>query len=577
MKPTPSSGAQRPMLTWSKFILTVITLGFVLFCTVAGISITPFITPFGLLLSGRWITQIFLAYLNNKKYITVLGRAIVDGLYRLAPNLPEEEVARLEAAVGKMMRVDQFLKIIYSTSAAQMPNFTAKLHLAVVANLKEAGYKVERSSSIMVPAYGLSAEELVTTLEAVLMQTMPPLEIWVILNDPKNYPLIEGARAWARAKKREITRQYRAGEINEERYHFLIERIRVINLTIADKRTAMAVGWLSTHNIPEEQAEPMVQKMFDHPEQEVELPTPNTQISVNLDSDTLSHSWALFMTYLCFVLFDLSGLTSNVRIKNMPKTPWEDKSKPLLKRIFAWVLLWMTYFRYDEANNKERAAESFFNCVVCMSGPWMAIETSLVGKFIGSFVNFTYKGVRIRQGDDRYTTYQLNKMKKKVGYCPWVETYTDAPDILSRFYSQQDRWTVSMFVVFFTSIFTGQIWMLHPWSILDQFYAAGFSFVLAGVILRLTVNALITAATVNTQAAIEVVLPYAIVFVVVNFLRGAYSAYVNKKWLGFLNSFYFIVVLAILFPIKLSRLFVKGLVQDPKKHPPVWGGRPEAK
>jgi len=576
MADTPETGTQRGVLTWSKIFLSVFSLGFIVICTVLGVSIAPFITPLGLLLNVRWILQILFAHLNNKRYITKLGRVIVDGVYRLAP-LPQEEVDKLEAVVGKMIGIDEFLKVIYSLSIASMPNFTAKLHLSIVANLAAAGYKVTKSASIVVPGYGVELEEMVQTLEAVLVQTMPAAEIIPVLNDPKNAHLIQGIKDWAKEKKAEIGKSYKNGEITQERYVFLMRRIRVINLGVADKRTAMAAGWLSTHNIPEEQLEPMIQEMFEHPEREIELPEPNTQISVNLDSDTLPHSWALFITYLCFVLFDLSGLTSNVRIKNMPATPWEDKSKPWFARIFAWFLLWSTFFRYDEANNKERAAESWFNCVVCMSGPWMAIDTALIGKFIGIFVNFTYKGVRLKQGDDRYTTYQLNKMKKKVGYCPWIVTRTDAPDTLKRFSSQQERWTVSMYVVFFTSIITGQIWQLHPWSILDQMYAAGFAFIMAGVFFRIAIHGFVVGLTVGMDAAFEVVLPYLLVFVIVNFLRGLYSAYMNKDLKGFLNSLYFFMVLFILFPIKINLLLIKGLVQDPKKHPQEWGGRAEAK
>lgn len=129
---------------------------------------------------------------------------------------------------------------------------------------------------------------------------------------------------------------------------------------------------------------------------------------------------------------------------------------------------------------------------------------------------------------------------------------------------------MSMYANFFTSLMEGQIWLLHPWAIIDQLYAAGFTFLVLIVFFRLFLHTLFVAVTVGAGAAVGVLVPYLIVFVTINLVRGLYAVWDNGgDWRGMLNSLYFGLVVRYLIPIKINRLLIKGIT--PRTY--VWQGR----
>ena len=570
----PPEQPQRKVSLWAKYIFTLIFLGFVSASTLLGVVLAPHITVLGIVLNVRAILQYIFANLNNRRMIRETGKAIVEGiiLYR-GKRLSDDDKSYLKKLIGKKLTLDEFTGAIEARLNIQphlREKFWKKVANASIAALRDNGYNVEMVIDANVPIYRVTVQELTEVLNGLVAQILPFRVIWLVLNDPENNELREFLHRWIYDRQVEVWAEFDAsnGQMTEEYRDFLLSRWQLIDLNEADKRSAMTAAWLSSFGVAVDQLEEFVKQLFENPEQQLALKPPDCQINLNVDSDTIASPFASWITYLSFVIFGLAGLTSNVRISNIsnkldPELSWKDG-------FVKWFISWSNYFKYDFANGVERAAQSWFWCVVCMSGPWMAVLTSTIPSFLGRFVNYTLRGVRIKPGDDRKVTYELNRRRMRVAYHPWVVTFTDAPDNIARYCSIQDRWTMSMYANFLTSLIEGQIWKLHPWSILDQFYAAGFTFLVMGVFTRMFAQAFYVSATSTLGEGLMTLVPYAIIFVLVNLIRGLYAVWDNGgDWRGMLNSFYVILVIRYLIPIKINRLFIKGIT--PKTYR--WAGR----
>ena len=562
-----SPSRQRHVSTWSKMLLSLTVIVFISVCTLLGIVVTPLVTPLGVFLIGRAILQYLFANLNNRRMLRVTGGAMVDGIFCMLPDLTDADKAYFRNLVGKKRTIDEFIAEIEAHPRAQIDGFREQLVSATIEDLRNKGFKVDRRIDANVPVYRVGIDELIDTLQSLKDQLFPFQRIWIVLNDPDNDALRTVIRGWIEAQAAEVLASFETGRMKLAQRDFLLGRWRFVDLKRADKRSAMAAAWLSTFGVQENEVEGFLQDMFDNPEKPLALKAETADISLNVDSDTVAHPFASFVTYLSFVLFGLSGLTSNVRIKNISERP--DSKKPRSEAFWSWILSWLTFFRYDYANNVERAAQSWFWCVACMSGPWMGLLTSTVPDWLGRFTNYTLRGVRIKPGDDRKVTYELNRRQLRVAYNPWVVTWTDAPDNWPRYRIQQDRWTMSMYANFFTSVSEGQIWQLHIWTLMDQMYAAGFTFLVMFACGRLVVQSIITGSNVGLAAVGQLLLPYIVILVCINLLRGIYSVWDNRDWRGMLSSVYILVVVKELIPIKINRLFIKGVA--PREYH--WGGR----
>ncbi len=574
MVPLPPPGAQRRVTTWSKLLLSFVMVTFIAASTVLGIVLAPHITVLGVFLNARAVLQYYFANRNNYRMRAASGQAIIEGVIRYRrKHLSEEDISFLRRLIGKKLTLDNFIGAI--EQRLDIPEYRRERFWKKVANnsiawLQEKGYDIEMVIDANVPIYRVSTEELLTVLNGIKYQIYPFRVIWLVLNDPENEELRQFLHQWIEDQRAEVWAEFNAqdSQMTEEYRDFLLDRWKLIDLNEADKRSAMTAAWLSSFGVAADQLEDFVKQLFEDPDRQLALKPPECQINLNIDSDTVASPFASWITYMAFVMHNLAGLTSNVRISNISNS--FDPSLPWRKAFEKWFMSWSNYFKYDYANGVERAAQSWFWCVVCMSGPWMAVLTRTIPSFLGRFVNYTLRGVRIKPGDDRKVTYELNRQKLRTAYHPWVVTYTDAPDNVARYCSIQDRWTMSMYANFFTSLIEGQIWLLHPWAIVDQLYAAGFTFLVMGVFTRLFLHTLYVAATVSLAAAAWVVIPYLIIFVLINLIRGLYAVWDNDgDWRGMLNSLYVYLVVRYLIPIKFIRLFVKGITPKIYK----WAGR----
>lgn len=102
--------------------------------------------------------------------------------------------------------------------------------------------------------------------------------------------------------------------------------------------------------------------------------------------------------------------------------------------------------RYAYAFGIERAAQSYFGCMTCCSGPLSMYRLSLLtDDIMERFVNQTICGVRCEPGDDRHLTNLIMQKGYHSRQTSLAKARTEAPETLIRFLLQQLRWSRSFF------------------------------------------------------------------------------------------------------------------------------------
>ncbi|KAI0702366.1 nucleotide-diphospho-sugar transferase [Cerioporus squamosus] len=148
------------------------------------------------------------------------------------------------------------------------------------------------------------------------------------------------------------------------------------------------------------------------------------------DSDTLVHKKAV--TNLMALLFSspkLAGVTGDVRIWN--------KKESFLAR--------MSALRYWFAFNVERACQSGFGCVGCLSGPLGLYKVSDMMTILGPWILQSFLGKETTFGDDRHLTNRILSLGHKTGYTHLAVCDSDTPAGYVRWVKQQTRWSKSFF------------------------------------------------------------------------------------------------------------------------------------
>jgi hyaluronan synthase len=120
------------------------------------------------------------------------------------------------------------------------------------------------------------------------------------------------------------------------------------------------------------------------------------------------------------------GVTGHVRIFN-------DES----------VISLLSLIRYWFAFNVERAAQSYFGVVSCISGPLGLYRKDIIMEAKSDWIKQKFLGKECSYGDDRHLTYQVLKRNYSVGYTHLAEAYTETPTNITRWFKQQTRWNKS--------------------------------------------------------------------------------------------------------------------------------------
>lgn len=443
------------------------------------------VTPFGLFLFGRLHLQLWFAHLNNRYW-----RRVIRGRYLKEANKLDRRVPTRRITGKHYLK---WREELWDRHPRAEDNWNAIVKAALENAARERAERLDRPYTglpkvgIEIPIHGLTETEVAASVQAILTQNYPNIgPIVLAFNDPANAPLRQGLLRLMR-------------ELEQ-----LDDRIILLDLPFGRKRGAMAEGYRI--HIRE-----------------------GCDLSFNFDGDTTPDPDAVSNTVLAMLVQPkASGVTSNVMLRN-------ENTNSLTKA---------TAQRYFQANNWERAAQSWFFAVTCMSGPCMAIWTSAIEEMLEHpdwWEHQTFAGEEVGPGDDRQATTVLNELGLGTVYVPDVVVWTDCPENIEDWLKQQLRWIRSALRTFFITM--NRRWYSHVslWSVMDHWYLAIGSFLLVFVVLSVLGWATYDSIMFGPEVAIRRLLTYIVIVTAANSLKTVYAmiaARSLKYWRTFTYLYY---------------------------------------
>ncbi|KAJ7594665.1 hyaluronan synthase 2 [Mycena floridula] len=148
------------------------------------------------------------------------------------------------------------------------------------------------------------------------------------------------------------------------------------------------------------------------------------------DSDTLLEPNALEEMFMLLESSpNIGGVTADVKIWNRNES----------------FLALMCGVRYWFAFNVERACQSLWGCVTCLSGPMGLYRTYDLDRILGPWSLQTFGGKETTFGDDRHLTNQLLALGLDTKYTHRTFCQSESPTQYVRWIKQQTRWSKSFF------------------------------------------------------------------------------------------------------------------------------------
>jgi hyaluronan synthase len=195
--------------------------------------------------------------------------------------------------------------------------------------------------------------------------------------------------------------------------------------------------------------------------------------------------------------------------------------------------------KYRGAFEIERAAQSYFNCVSCISGPLGMYRMSMVTPILEAWLTQTFCGQPATFGDDRHMTMKLlNQKGNKTLYTHKAICYTETPVQWSRWFTQQTRWGRSFFREYLLNIPT--FYKISWWLVYDLTYLTSYSILLFAFsliyFLQLSIPSLLLLMTSS---------------VAIMFLRVLYLMYLERDVKYFLFTGFGFIYFICLLPLKL--------------------------
>lgn len=134
----------------------------------------------------------------------------------------------------------------------------------------------------------------------------------------------------------------------------------------------------------------------------------------------------------------------------------------------------LSSLRYWMAFNVERACQSYFGVVSCISGPLGLYRMKIVQEFLDLWSDQKFLGEVCTFGDDRHLTNRMLQLGYATRYTPRALCLTETPASYSRWLSQQIRWSKSYFREW---LFNALWWHKHHlWMVYESIVAGTFPF-----------------------------------------------------------------------------------------------------
>ncbi|KAI8516820.1 hyaluronan synthase [Branchiostoma belcheri] len=146
----------------------------------------------------------------------------------------------------------------------------------------------------------------------------------------------------------------------------------------------------------------------------------------------------------------------------------------------SWISF-LSSLRYWMAFNIERACQSYFNVVSCISGPLGFYRNDLLQSFMEDWYNQKFLGQHCTFGDDRHLTNRMLSIGYGTKYTARSRCYTETPTRYLRWLNQQTRWSKS----YFREWLYNAMWFHkhHIWMTYESIIAGLFPFFVTATIL----------------------------------------------------------------------------------------------
>ena len=201
----------------------------------------------------------------------------------------------------------------------------------------------------------------------------------------------------------------------------------------------------------------------------------------------------------------------------------------------------LSSLRYSMAFNIERAAQSWFDCVNCISGPVGLYRATFVDAILHLWADQEFLGSKCTFGDDRHLTNRILQLGYKTRYCAEARCDTETPALYLRWLNQQIRWNKSFhreFLFGLTLFHKHSLWLGYE-SILSCLY----SWLIMGTCLWTLFSA-------NGWEIVELL----VIIQAMGFLKGCVGWLAMRDWRLIFMSLYSTLYISSLLPAKVYSL-----------------------
>jgi hyaluronan synthase len=507
----PNCNVDTPTIAthWKLMVVSFIVIAVVINASLGGVLLQAFgfasITLYGAVAILRKVLQLFFARTHNHSRAYSVRKPIIDELIAMAPHLS----VPARKLLTKSMHFEDFkaevMALLSDLFDHNELDLTDHLDEQIRFNLSPTYVKSQwiditwrqlMSNSfsqlgetpyvgIVIPTYRTTKLELQRLIDSLEDQTYPNIYACIVLNEDN-----PELKAFAY----NMVRKYGGGK-----YIWFVE-------PRTGKRNAMQKGFADF------------------------LQDSHVKYIFNVDSDSRLHPDAIANAVHIFESdVQIGCLTGDIRVAN--------PNVNLLTRL--------TYQRYYFAFNVERAAQSYWNSVTCMSGPFMGIRSTTLREILKDWTHQIFLNKLCNFGDDRHISTLILKQGMKSVFSADSIAWTEVPEKIAVWKRQQTRWARSAWRE--TLITLPWIHRLPLWVVFDIIYLALFPFILWGIMLLLVYKSMIYGP--------QILIPYAIVTLVLTFVSNSvYGVLANKDFSYLLNPLYLIYQLIYLQPLRLWAL-----------------------
>ncbi len=209
------------------------------------------------------------------------------------------------------------------------------------------------------------------------------------------------------------------------------------------------------------------------------------------------------------------------------------------------LLTKLTEIRYWYAFHLERAAQSFNNSMMCNSGPFSIYRKESIDKVKEQYVNQYFFGKKCTYGDDRHLTNLIFSEGYITRFQKEARVYTQVPDNILTYVSQQTRWSKSFYREF---LWTLKYWYNIPIYGLIDTMIQPFLFLMYALSLVVLFYSFFQTGDVLTFVA------YLLILIGVSFVKILFGLILSKKPSHLLFVFYGFLHILFVIPARFKGL-----------------------